>query len=93
MESNKRAIAERGWYLHNRKLMTYPIVRASITKAEKEDDPKEESPIKLPYHKTNEVHDLIEAPSHMLDTKYLKSINVAKRLLLSGLASQRSVFI
>jgi len=49
-----------------------------MAKAEKEDEPKEESPIKLPYHKTNEVHDLIEAPSPILDTGYLKPIDVAK---------------
>ena len=49
-----------------------------MTKAEKKDEPKEESPIKPPYHKTNKVHDLIEAPSPILDMKYLKPIDVAK---------------
>ena len=51
VESNKRDIAEKGWYHFNQKLMTYPIFRVSMTKAEKEDEPIEESPIKLPYHK------------------------------------------
>ena len=64
--------------------MTYPIFHASMSKAEKEDDPKEESPIKLSYHKTNEVHDLIEAPSHILDTKHLKTTDVAKTATTFG---------
>jgi len=84
VESNKRAIAERRWHPFNRNLMTYLIVRASMTKAEKEDEPKEESPIKIPYHKTNEVHDLINAPSPILDTKYLKSIDEAKTATTFG---------
>ena len=61
MGSNQRAIAKKGWYPYNQNLMTYTIVRASMTKAEKEDGPKEESPIKLPHYKTNDVHDFIEA--------------------------------
>ena len=43
-----------------------------------EDEVKGKSPIKFPYHKTNEVHDLIETPSPIVDTKYLKPIDGAK---------------
>ena len=49
-----------------------------MTKAEKEDESKDESPIKLSYHKINEVHDLIEAASHSIDTEHLKPTDIAK---------------
>ena len=93
MESNKRDIVERGWYSYNQILMTYPIVCVSMMKSEKKDERKEKCPIKILYHKINEMYDLIESPSPILDTIYLKPIDGEKWLLLSGLVSYHSVLI
>lgn len=50
---NRSAIAERGWNLYNKNLMTYPIIRASITKEEAGNELLDKSKIVLPIQKTS----------------------------------------
>ena len=38
--SNRRAIAERGWYPYNRNLLLHPIIRASMTESMIDDEKK-----------------------------------------------------
>ena len=63
VDTNKKAIAERGWGPMNRNLMTYPIIRATITKEEKEKEESVDGNIKLPTHKKNDPTDLAIMPT------------------------------
>ena len=48
VESNQATISERGWYPYNQNLMTYPIIRASITKEEADNELLDGNRIVLP---------------------------------------------
>ena len=68
--SNRTAIAERGWNPYNRNLMTYPIIRTSITKEEAENELLETSKIVLPIQKRVEITDLIDTSTQVIDPRY-----------------------
>ena len=46
--SNKKVIAERGWFPYNHNLMTYPIIRSSIVKEDEEAKLTKRSNVVLP---------------------------------------------
>ena len=56
------AIAERGWGPLNRNLMIYPIIRATITKEDKDKEDSIEGDIMLPKHKRHDHTDLVTMP-------------------------------
>ena len=68
--SNRTAISERGWNPYNRNLMTYPIIRASITKEEAENELLDTSKIVLPIQKRVEITDLIDTSTQVIDPRY-----------------------
>ena len=61
--TNKKAISERGWGPFNRNLMTYTIIRATITEEEKLKEELASSNVILPMHKKHEPTDQITTPS------------------------------
>ena len=70
IESNQTAISERGWYPYNRNLMTYPIIRASITKEEADNELLDGSKIVLPLQKKVELTDLIDPSTQIIDPRF-----------------------
>ena len=68
--SNQTAIAERGWNPYNRNLMTYPIIRASMTKEEAANELLDASKIVLPIQKRVEITDLIDTSTPTIDPRY-----------------------
>ena len=79
VDSNKKAIAERGWFPYNRNLMTYPIIRSSITKEEKDEEISTSSEIVLPLHKRVEITDLCDPSTQVIDFRFAsKPIDEAK---------------
>ena len=68
--SNQTAIAERGWNPYNRNLMTYPIIRASMTKEEAANELLDASKIVLPIQKRVEITDLIDTLTPTIDPRY-----------------------
>ena len=73
--SNKKAIAERGCFPYNHSLMTYPIIRSSITKEDVEAELTEGSDIVLPLQtRTGLIYPETNTPT--FNPKYLsKPIN------------------
>ena len=67
VKSNTNAISERGWFLYNQNLLTYPCFRPSVTEKEKAKEVSEASCVTLPFHKKYNVTDLITVPT--VDTK------------------------
>ena len=61
--NNRRAISERGWFPFNRHLLTYPSLRATMTKDEKEKEELEDSVVILPKHKKYLSTDLVITPT------------------------------
>ena len=70
VESNKKSIVERGWYPYNRNLMTYPEIRASITKEEAENELLNTSKIVLPLQKRVEITDLTNSSPQVIDKRF-----------------------
>ena len=68
VHTNKNAISERGWAPFNRNLMTYPCLRATMTKEEKDSELLDNSRVVLPYHKLHDVTDIVTIPT--FDPKY-----------------------
>ena len=64
VETNKKAIAERGWFPYNRNLLTYPDIRSTMTEVEKAAE--SEKNIILPSH-----HFVEDLTMPTLDEKYL----------------------
>ena len=58
VNSNKKAIAERGWYPYNRQLMTSPHIRSSITAEEEENELLPNSSVILPIQTRESIIDL-----------------------------------
>ena len=58
INTNKKAIAARGWFPYNRALMFHPTIRASITKEEEELELKEGSKIVIPSHERYKIINL-----------------------------------
>ena len=67
---NKKSIAERGWFPYNHNLMTYPIIRATITKDEEDKERLENSYVilllQIKVHITN-----LKDTSTTFDPKFL----------------------
>ena len=70
VESNKKTIDKRGWYTYNRNLMTYSIIRSSITKETVVEERSLSSKITLPLHKCVEITDLFESLSQLINPQY-----------------------
>jgi len=80
INSNKKAIAKREWFLYNRNLMTYPIIRSSITREEKVDETSLSSEIILPLHKRVEITDLCNTSTQIINYQYVsKSVDEDKK--------------
>ena len=62
-KTNTKAISEREWSPFNSKLITYPIILATITKEEKEKEESATSNIILPMHKKYDSTDLVTTPT------------------------------
>ena len=70
VESNEKTIVERGWYPYNQNLMTYPEIRASITKEEAENELLNTSKIVLPLQKRVEITDLTNSSPQVIDKRF-----------------------
>ena len=66
-ETNKKAIAERGWFPYSRNLITYPIICATMTNNEKEREGSETSIIVLPSHKKHDSNNQAIVPTFNAD--------------------------
>ena len=58
IESNKKAIVERGWLPYNRELMPHPMIRASIINEEEELESGDYTKIIIPQHNIHKIIDL-----------------------------------
>ena len=85
-ESNKKVIAERGWYPYNQYLMTNPHVRSSITEEEEELKTSITSSIILPVQTHKAIVDLsTEEPTH--HPAYLSQLTTSTANFNSGVAA------
>ena len=62
-ESNQRAISERGWMPFNRNILMYPMVRATMTTEEKQNENLGTSDVTLPFHKLHDVSNCVTLPT------------------------------
>ena len=53
VESNKKAISERGWLPFNQNLLTHPFFCANVTQKEKENEMLETSDVKITWRNIN----------------------------------------
>ena len=81
--TNRKAIADRGWWPYNRNLLLHPKIRATMTVKELEKEPSRS--IIIPTHRiTNFVDISIEQPT--LDAKFLPPVDTKKLNLGQGTA-------
>ena len=67
---HKMAISERGWFPYNRNLLTYPVLRATMTD---QDHEKERESIIIPKAILNPTLDLTDDSSPSCHPQYLPS--------------------
>ena len=63
VQTNKKAICERGWFPYNRNLMTYQCLRATMTTVEKENESLDTSRGIIPSHLMHNSTDLVAVPT------------------------------
>ena len=87
VDSNKKAIAERGWFPFNRYLMTNTQVRSSITEQEQANEQASTSRVVLPVHTLLDMVQASDRSEPSIDPSHLPTQSTGTANFSSGIAS------